>query len=132
TAPGEGDVGGHGERRTPLRETQHRAHGAGRPQEGPETTAHVRLVAGGGGVEWTHVQALLARDTHTPMGRERALGLEPRQDVEEIVQALAETRQARSALEVSGAPPWESMPDVRPTLEAGRVPGSVAAGVRLA
>src|SRR5207253_1641439 len=74
----------------------------------------------------------LARDTHTPMGREHALGLEPSRDLEEIRQALAETRQARSALHLSGVPPWELIPDVRPTLESVRVPGSVAEGAELA
>ena len=108
------------------------AQGAGGTPEGSETGAHVRLVASGGGVEWAQVQALLARDTHTPMGREHALGLEPSRDLGEIRQALAETRQARSALHLSGVPPWELIPDVRPALESVRVPGSVAEGAELA
>lgn len=78
------------------------------------------------------VQALLARDTHTPMGREHALGLEPSRDLGETSRALAETRQARSALRLAGTPPWELIPDVRPTLESVRVPGAVAEGSELA
>src|SRR5437867_13001723 len=45
---------------------------------------------------------------------------------------MAETRQARSALHLSGVPPWELIPDVRPALESVRVPGSVAEGAELA
>ncbi len=89
-------------------------------------------MAGGGGVEWVQVQALLARDTHTPMGREHALGLAPSRDLGETSRALAETRQARSALRLAGTPPWELIPDVRPTLESVRVPGAVAEGSELA
>jgi DNA mismatch repair protein MutS2 len=101
-------------------------------REGPEPAAHVRLVASGDGVEWAQVQALLARDTQTPMGRADALGLEPSPDVDAVREALAETRQARAALVLSGAPPWELIPDVRPLLESVRVPGSVADGAELA
>ena len=80
----------------------------------------------GDGVEWTQVQALLARDTHTPMGRELALAVMPSRDLEDIRRALGETRQARSALLVAGTPPWEVLPDVRATLESVRLPGAVA------
>ncbi len=89
-------------------------------------------MASGGGVEWAQVQALLARETHTPMGREHALELRPRRDLAEIMHALAETRQARAALGLSGVPPWEIIPDVRPTLESVRVPGAVVEGALLA
>jgi DNA mismatch repair protein MutS2 len=101
-------------------------------EEGSETSAHVRLVASGAGVEWAEVQALLARDTHTPMGRELALTLLPSADIEEIRRLLGETRQARAALGLSGIPPWEIIPDVRATLEAVRIPGSVAEAADLA
>jgi DNA mismatch repair protein MutS2 len=83
-------------------------------------------------VEWVQVQALLARDTHTPMGREQALDLLPWRDLERIGQALAETGQARAALRLSGGPPWELIPDVRPTLGSVSIPGSVADGAELA
>ncbi|HET7296136.1 MAG TPA: hypothetical protein VFI66_03295, partial [Gemmatimonadales bacterium] len=66
------------------------------------------------------------------MGRERALELRPWLDLGEIGHALAETRQGRAALGLAGAPPWELIPDVRPTLESVRVPGGVAEGVELA
>ena len=76
--------------------------------------------------------ALLARDTDTPMGRELALGLTPSHDLTEIARALGETRQGRAALALSGAPPWELIPDVRPTLEAVRPAGAVAESGELA
>ena len=66
------------------------------------------------------------------MGRERALGLLPTQDLEAITHALDETRQGRAALALAGPPPWEIIPDVRPTLDAVRVPGAVAEGIALA
>jgi len=106
--------------------------GIGDIEEGAETSAHVRIAAGDGGVEWAQVRALLARDTHTPMGREQALGLLPTRDLEAITRALDETRQGRSALALAGPPPWEIIPEVRPTLDAVRVPGSVAEGGDLA
>jgi DNA mismatch repair protein MutS2 len=83
-------------------------------------------------VEWAQIQALLARDAHTPMARELALELQPWRDLEKIRTALGETRQARAALCLSGGPPWELIPDVRPTLESVGVPGAVADGVELA
>jgi len=83
-------------------------------------------------VEWPQVQALLARDTHTPIGREQAIELLPSRDLDKIRQALGETRQARDALRVAGGPPWEIIPDVRSMLESVGVPGSVADGPELA
>ncbi len=100
--------------------------------DGPEGASHVRLVAGGAGVEWAQVLGLLARDTHTPMGREQALGLSPSRDLGAITQALGETSQGRAALALAGVPPWEIIPDVRSTLEAVRVPGAVAEAGELA
>ena len=66
------------------------------------------------------------------MGREQALALRPTQDLGAITGALDETRQGRAALALAGPPPWEIIPDVRPTLDAVRVPGSVAEGAELA
>src|SRR3990172_4558354 len=66
------------------------------------------------------------------MGRELAQALEPAADLGDIRRALADTAQARSALAVSGVPPWDVIPETRPTLEAIRVPGSVAEGGELA
>ena len=83
-------------------------------------------------MEWAQVQGLLARDTHTPIGREQALELAPGRHLEKIRQALDETRQARAALNQAGGPPWELIPDVRPTLESVSLPGSVADGAELA
>jgi DNA mismatch repair protein MutS2 len=66
------------------------------------------------------------------MGRERALATTPATDLVAVRQRLGETAQARAALGEQGAPPWEGIPDVRPTLEAARVAGSVAEGADLA
>ena len=91
-----------------------------------------RLSAGSGGLEWPQVLALLAREARTPMGRELATATLPLTDPGAIRHALDETRQARAALGQTGVPPWEGIPDVRPTLEAARVPGSVAEAADLA
>ncbi|HEU4438839.1 MAG TPA: endonuclease MutS2, partial [Methylomirabilota bacterium] len=92
----------------------------------------LHLAAGSGGLEWAEVLGLLAREARTPMGRERALDTRPVTDLAAIRQRLGETAQARAALGQEGAPPWEGIPDVRPMLEAARVPGSVAEGADLA
>jgi DNA mismatch repair protein MutS2 len=94
--------------------------------------AGFRLSAGSGGLEWPEVLALLAREARTAMGRERALETAPSADPTVIRRALDETRQARAAIGLTGAPPWDGIPDVRPTLDAAGVPGSVAEGVELA
>jgi DNA mismatch repair protein MutS2 len=91
-----------------------------------------RLSTKSGGLEWPEVLALLAREARTPMGRELALEMTPFVDPPAIRRALGETGQARAALGQSGVPPWEGIPEVRPTLEAARVPGSVAEAADLA
>jgi DNA mismatch repair protein MutS2 len=91
-----------------------------------------RLSAGSGSLEWPQVLALLARETRTPMGRELATDTRPFTDPDAIRRALGETRQARAAMGQIGVPPWEGIPDVRPTLETARVPGSVAEATELA
>jgi DNA mismatch repair protein MutS2 len=100
--------------------------------EGPDTGARIRLIASGAGVEWDQVRALLARETSTPMGRELALALWPQAELAAIRAVLEATAEARAALGPSGPPPWEAIPDVRPTLEAVRIPGSVAEAAELA
>src|SRR5258705_200550 len=92
----------------------------------------VRLSTGSGGLEWPEVLALLAREARTPMGREEALAAIPLADPDAVRRALGETTQARTALGQTGAPPWEGVVDVRPMLEAARVPGSVAEAADLA
>ena len=96
------------------------------------THATVRLSASAGGLEWPEVLALLAREARTPMGRELAQAATPLADPDAIRRALQETAQARAALGQTGAPPWEGVVDVRPMLEAARVPGSVAEAADLA
>ena len=95
-------------------------------------TPAFRLSAGSGGLEWSQVLALLAREARTPMGRELATATLPFTDPGAIRRALGETRQARAAMVQTGVPPWEGIPDVRPTLESARVPGSVAEAAALA
>jgi len=94
--------------------------------------AAVRLSTGTGGLEWPEVLALLAREARTPMGREEAQAATPLADPDAVRRALGETAQARAALGQTGAPPWEGVVDVRPMLEAARVPGSVAEAADLA
>jgi DNA mismatch repair protein MutS2 len=96
------------------------------------STTALRLSAGSGGLEWAEVLDLLARETRTAMGHERAHATTPVTDLAAIRRGLAETAQARAALAQQGAPPLDGIPDVRPTLEAARVPGSVAEGAELA
>jgi len=83
-------------------------------------------------VDWDHLRTLLAREAATPMGRERALDIEPLTDPKTIRQALSETRQARQALALAGSPPWGALPDVRPSLELARTPGASLEGADLA
>ncbi len=92
----------------------------------------IRLSTGSGGLEWPEVLDLLAREARTPMGRELAHAATARTDLAGIRAALAETAEARAALGQTGAPPWDGVVDVRPTLEAARVPGSVAEAADLA
>jgi DNA mismatch repair protein MutS2 len=66
------------------------------------------------------------------MGRELATATLPFTDPGAIRRALGETGQARAAMVQTGVPPWEGIPDVRPTLETARVPGSVAEAADLA
>jgi DNA mismatch repair protein MutS2 len=94
--------------------------------------AAVRLSTGSGGLEWPEVLALLAREARTVMGRELAQAAPPLTDRDAIRRALEETAQARAALGQTGAPPWDGVVDVRPMLEAARVPGSVAEAADLA
>ncbi len=65
------------------------------------------------------------------MGRELAQGVVPASDLGVIEATLEETHQARAAIGLAGTPPWALIPDVRPTLDAARVPGSVAEGAEL-
>ena len=94
--------------------------------------AAVRLSTGSGGLEWPEVLALLAREARTAMGRELAQTAPPLTERDAIRHALQETAQARAALGQTGAPPWDGVVDVRPMLEAARVPGSVAEAADLA
>jgi DNA mismatch repair protein MutS2 len=86
---------------------------------------------GGLGVEWNGLRALLAGETRTPMGRDRAEGAEPLIDPGRICSAIALTAEAREAIAIAGPPPLESVPDVRPVLARSRLGGSVLEGSEL-
>jgi DNA mismatch repair protein MutS2 len=85
----------------------------------------------GRGVEWDEARALLAAETGTPMGRDRALSAAPLSDRHAVIAALEQTGQARAAIGAHGAPSWESIPDVRPSLERCRTEGALLDGAEL-
>ena len=85
----------------------------------------------GRGIEWDAVRSLLARETRTVMGRERALEASPFTDLVAIHAELALTREARDALTTAGAPPLENVPDVRSALDRSRADGAVLDGGEL-
>jgi len=82
----------------------------------------------GRGIEWDAVRDLLARETRTVMGRERALEASPFTDLAAIRAELALTREARAALTTAGPPALENVPDVRAALDRCRAPGTVLDG----
>ncbi|MBI4637759.1 MAG: endonuclease MutS2 [Candidatus Rokubacteria bacterium] len=86
----------------------------------------------GRGVEWDAVRALLAREARTDYGRERALRADPLSDVAAVQSAIDLTREARQALAGGGAPPIDTVPDVRSALARARAEGSVLEGAELA
>jgi len=86
----------------------------------------------GRGVEWGEVRVLLAAETATPMGRDRAADVVPLHRPDAVAAALEETTQARAALAAFGPPPWESVSDVRPALLRSRTEHAVLDGVELA
>ncbi|MBI1737404.1 MAG: endonuclease MutS2 [Candidatus Rokubacteria bacterium] len=86
---------------------------------------------GGLSVEWNGLRALLASETRTPMGRDRAQGAEPLTDPGRICSSIALTAEAREAIAIAGPPPLELVPDVRPVLARSRVGGSVLEGPEL-
>jgi DNA mismatch repair protein MutS2 len=83
------------------------------------------------GTEWLAVLQLLAQDTRTPMGRERAMAATPLTDIHAVRAALDLTGQARAALAGAGALPLDGAPDVRPLLERCAAAGSVLDGAEL-
>lgn len=83
------------------------------------------------GIEWDAVRALLARETRTEMGRERAVATFPLTDLPAIRTSLEATRQTRLALTEAGPPPLDAAADVRPVLDRCRIPGSVLDGGEL-
>lgn len=84
------------------------------------------------GLDWEQVLELLAREASTPMGRERALAVEPWTDPASIRRALEETRHARHALLRVGTPAWGGIPDLRASLARAERPGSTLHGPELA
>ena len=84
----------------------------------------------GRGVEWDAVRELLAGETRTIMGRERAREAAPLTDLPAIHVELTLTREARASLAVA-TPPLENIPDVRSTLDHCRADGAVLDGADL-
>ena len=84
------------------------------------------------GTEWDAVRTLLAHDTQTAMGRERAAAAEPLTDAVAVQAEIELTREARLALAQAGAPPLAGLPDVRPLLDRARAAGSILDGPELA
>jgi DNA mismatch repair protein MutS2 len=81
---------------------------------------------------WHPFRDLLARFTATPPGRDRALALEPSDDLGFVRAALRDTREARSALTTDGPPPWAGVGDARPVLADAAPAGAVLGGPALA
>ena len=86
---------------------------------------------GGLGVEWDALRNLLARETHTAMGRDMALTVETESDIDTVRAALALTGEARTALAAAGPPPLDPIPDLRTALDRARVVGAVLDGTEL-
>lgn len=85
----------------------------------------------GRGVEWDEARTLLAAEAGTPMGRARARSAAPLTDRDAVITAIEQTSQARAALGAHGTPPWESIPDVKPSLDRCRTEGAVLDGAEL-
>ncbi|MGH7353433.1 MAG: endonuclease MutS2 [Candidatus Rokuibacteriota bacterium] len=84
------------------------------------------------GTEWDAVRALLATESRTSMGRERALTADPFLSLSHVEGAIASTTEARRALAQAGPPPLDTVPDVRPALERCETDGAVLEGAELA
>jgi len=85
----------------------------------------------GRGVEWDEVRALLAAETGTLMGRERALTALPLAGRGAVQAALDEASQGRAVVAAHGVPAWDAIPDVRPSLDRCRTEGAVLDGAEL-
>ncbi|HVG77449.1 MAG TPA: hypothetical protein VNF03_04875, partial [Patescibacteria group bacterium] len=77
------------------------------------------------------MRSLLAKESRTPMGRERAQGATPLTDVTAVESAIALTSQARVALGAEGPPPLDGMADIRPVLGRCATEGSLLEGAEL-
>ena len=80
---------------------------------------------------WHPFRDLLARFTATPPGRDRALALEPSDDLGFVRAALRDTREARSALTTDGPPPWAGLGDARPVLADSRAASRTSVTITL-
>src|SRR2546428_13771997 len=92
---------------------------AGTPDDPSRERMRRRLEAGRiwePGTEWNAVRALLAHQSVTEMGRERATIAEPLTDVSEVQAAIEMTRQARLALATAGSLLLAVVPDIRTVL----------------
>jgi DNA mismatch repair protein MutS2 len=81
---------------------------------------------------WLPFRSLLARFAATPAGRDRALTLEPHDDLAAVRAALQDTAHARRALAAEGPPPWDDVGDARPILAQAAPAGATLDGASLA
>lgn len=75
-------------------------------------------------LEFNKVVALVALFTVTQPGKERALALQPLQDVELVTASLARISEAQALLDDKGSPPLGGSFDLRQTLERVRTEGA--------
>src|SRR6185436_18179345 len=83
------------------------------------------------GTEWEAVRSLLATESRTPMGRERAHTAIPLTDITAVESAIALTGQARLALGAEGPPALDGIADIRPVLGRCATEGSLLEGPEL-
>ncbi|HSD66042.1 MAG TPA: endonuclease MutS2, partial [Vicinamibacteria bacterium] len=88
-------------------------------------------VTSGDVLGWEEFRALLARFAGTPLGRDRALHVEPGHDPVIIASWLSDTREARAALRAEGPAPWDGVGDLRPALREAAPEGAVLEGPAL-
>ena len=82
-------------------------------------------------LEFPEVLRLLAQETASPQGRDRALTLAPLATYHEVIEALSETTEARASRAKEGDPPFGAPPEIRPILARAAVEGAVLEGIDL-
>lgn len=75
-------------------------------------------------LEFPAIREILAAETDSPLGRERALALRPTADPDLVLHRLGQTREARALLAQGGIPSLGRATDIRPAVERAAVPGA--------